>query len=525
MVISNQSDIQICLGLKNILCGLIFLTEQAGVRHLNISTSSIYVTDEGTWKLAGFEHLWRCKEVNSSLLDRSRNFRYQKSIELNETKNNGVGLEQFSFGVLTEEIFKIKKQDWPTSLEFKTYAGNHLKNSNILMRPKLSAVLLHPYFNHEFITIHSFLAELPLKTQLEKQTFFAGIVERLKNFDETVIATQLGDFILSRIVLLDLTAQMCLLPYILKPRTEDIIPGIFSIEVFIKFIIPKIKQVFCVRDSQIRLILLEYFTDYIDYCTQDDLKEIILPQLLLGIKDTNDVLVATTLRCLADLVPILGSTTVIGGNRSRLFADGRPQGHPETSQHWTEARSITPVINSGELISHSPIPDNVDISESYASVDLNLNNGKIMQERLSPDGGEDFKTVSDVEIEEIWSDWENDDRSLIEEKIQENLITNNKQPIKDINELDIKNQKSAKIKDEDEIDFFKDMEPVIQKSNVLILESSENDEKPKVEVLVVEKLEEIEIDKSRFDIKISSEIVDEDGWGEEEEDTNEWDNV
>lgn len=523
MVISNQSDIQICLGLRNILCGLIFLAEQAGVRHLNISTSSIYVTDEGTWKLAGFEHLWRVKEVNPSLLDQTRNFRYQKSIEVNETKNNGVGLEQFAFGVLTEEIFKIKKQDWPTSLEFKNYAASHLKNSNILMRPKLSAILLHPYFNHEFITIHSFLAELPLKTQQEKQSFFAGIVERLKNFDETVIATQLGDFILSRIVLLDLTAQMCLLPYILKPRTEDIIPGIFSVEVFIKFIIPKIKQVFCVRDSQIRLILLEYFTDYIDYCTEEDLKEIILPQLLLGIKDTNDVLVATTLRCLADLVPILGSSTVIGGNRSRLFADGRPQGHPETSTHWTEARSITPVINSGELISHSPIPDNVDISESYASVDLNLNNGKIMPERLSPDGGEDFKTVSDVEIEEIWSDWENDDRSLIEEKVTENFISNNKLPIQDINELDIKNQKSVKIKDEDEIDFFKDMEPVIQKSSVLILKDSENDEKSKVEV-IVEKLEEIEIDKSRFDIKISSE-VDEDGWGEEEEDTNEWDNV
>lgn len=479
--------------------------------------------------MAGFEHLWKSKEVNPSLLDKSSSFRYQKSVEKNESKNNGVGLEQYAFGVLTEEIFKIKKQDWPTSLEFKTYAASHLKNSNNSMRPKLSAILLHPYFNHEFIMIHSFLAEITLKTQQEKQSFFAGIVERLKNFDETVIATQLGDFILSRIVLLDLTAQMCLLPYILKPRTEDIIPGIFSVEVFIKFIIPKIKQVFCVRDSQIRLILLEYFTDYIDYCTQDDLKEIILPQLLLGIKDTNDVLVATTLRCLADLVPILGSSTVIGGNRSRLFADGRPQGHPETSTHWTDARSITPVINSCELISHSPIPDNVDISESFASVDLNINNGKLMPERLSPDGGEDFKTVSDVEIEENWSDWENDDRSLIEEKVTENLMSNNKLPIQDINQLDIKNQKSNKTKDEDEIDFFKDMEPVIQKSSVLILESSltgENSEevgKKSMEV-VSEKLEVIEIDKSRFDIKVSSEVVDEDGWGEEE-DTNEWDNI
>lgn len=47
-------------------------------------------------------------------------------------------------------------------------------------------------------------------------------------------------------------------------------------------------------------------------------------QLLVGIKDTNDNIVASTLRALSLLVPILGAAIVIGGKRARLFTDGRP---------------------------------------------------------------------------------------------------------------------------------------------------------------------------------------------------------
>lgn len=43
----------------------------------------------------------------------------------------------------------------------------------------------------------------------------------LKAFPEDVVAEQLGRSLLSRIVLLDQTAQVKFLPYVLKPRGKE----------------------------------------------------------------------------------------------------------------------------------------------------------------------------------------------------------------------------------------------------------------------------------------------------------------
>lgn len=561
--------------------------------------SSIYVNIEGEWRLGGFEYVWKTKDITKTLLDLVKPYRYTNAIDKkNEYKNDIYdGLEQYAFGIFCEELLKNRQNsNTPYIHEFYEYCLTHLKHSNITMRPKLSAILLHPYFNHEFILIHSFLNELPLKGPQEKQDFFTGLIDRLRYFDENMIASQIGNLLLSRMVLLDTTAQLCVIPYVLKTKT-DISTALFSQHTFIKYIIPHIKKIFCVRDVQIRLILLEYFNNYVKLMPEDELQDQILPNLLLGIKDINDVLVAKTLRCLADLVPILGSKIVIGGNnRKRLFADGRPQGIMDNNiKHWIEPRSITPVMTSGEyIVSASPLPsssittidnNNDTISESFVSMtgigtENTIENLLIMSERLSPDGGEDIQTAAtdggDIEEEDAWSDWENDDihqpiintndinnseiannasttelafsHSNLNTNIDDKTVNNNeslllqsplvpeinqsqhqqqqlqyqnqsqldvkktqtieqqkKSPshvvIDDINALDIKNQK-FKTKSNEEVDFFKDMEPIIQSTSNLLLQdnltktSNNNNKNGKEEES--RNSDEIEIDKSRF---------------------------
>lgn len=102
--INSQSEIQICLGLKNILNALIFLVESAKVRHINVALESIFITDQGTWKLNGMEHVFKSSDVTKEFLQKSRPYRNQQA--LSPSEDDGTGLEQFAFAALCENVIK-----------------------------------------------------------------------------------------------------------------------------------------------------------------------------------------------------------------------------------------------------------------------------------------------------------------------------------------------------------------------------------------------------------------------------------
>ncbi|CRK90796.1 CLUMA_CG004486, isoform A [Clunio marinus] len=491
--LKKQSEIQICLGLKNILNALIFLVESAKVRHLNVSLESIFVTENGTWKLNGMEHVFKSSDISKELLQRSRSFRNHQAHSADE--DDGTGLEQFAFATLCENLIN-KDSNIPFVQDFLTYCQTHLKHKNPSMRPLLSAIQLHNYFTHDFVIIHGFLSELALKTQPAKQEFFKILYEKLKQFDESAIGP-LSELLLSRLVLLETSAQFYFLPYLLKPQNlEDdeetsVDDGLFSTPGFVKFIVPKLKQVFCVLDVQIRLILLEHFHLYVNTFTREELIDEILPQLLLGIKDTNDLLVTKTLLCLADLIPILGASQVIGKNRRKLFADGRPQ----QTEIWNvdQPRSITPVLNASMdiFLSSSPV-DNIDISECSTKEPTKiLVNGtlpaiinKVTSQETSNENGFENEWSWDQEDgnEDVNSKLETEPVVIIEEissttsltsPIKEKIIT--RPQVADITELDIKNRRLTKLEEkQNEVDFFSDfnMAPTFQKTEPIVAETN-----------------------------------------------------
>lgn len=414
----------------------------------------------------------------------------------------------------------------PYLTEFLEHCSTHLLNKLSAKRPRLSAILEQPYFNHEFVIIHSFLSELPLKTSSDKLHFFTNLIDRLRAFDEHNVAVQLADLLLSRMVLLDPTAQLHVIPHLLSTHTNANTQSLFSPDIFARFIVPRILQLFGVLDAQTRLILLEYFGCFVKFISKVDLQDVLLPQLLLGIKDKNDILVAATLRSLADLVPILGASVVIGRNRSHVFADGRPQVNRDAARlpsaaDWMEQqqqRSITPVlIGSGTalLAANSALLDHVDVSESFAS---NSNRSLLMPERLSPDGGEDEKTASDVpDLEnDAWSDWEADNDANHLELDGPDLI-GSPLVVPDPIAPPIAVTKAAPADKPVvvEIDFFADMEPVIQKTCTLTIGDSRTSDEPKQSLLHPSRLHiQPQAGDAVADVSTSGWDDDMDEWGE-----------
>lgn len=98
--------------------------------------------------------------------------------------------------------------------DFRELCKNNLQNIDVNLRPRLSTLLQHEFFNHDFIKIHSFLIELPLKSDDEKNEFFHNLAEKLQQFPQVTVATLLGNLLLSRMVLLNKTAQEEFLPYV-----------------------------------------------------------------------------------------------------------------------------------------------------------------------------------------------------------------------------------------------------------------------------------------------------------------------
>nr|CAH7766826.1 unnamed protein product [Callosobruchus chinensis] len=222
-VLGTLNSFQISIGLHSIVKALYFLHEHAQSSHNNVCITSIYVTRDGSWKLGSMEYLCKYKELNSEYLCKTKMSRYNKAVDPKEEafidKERKYFIDVYAFGVLVCELLKSKSSD-EISTEFYEYCKKSLQNADIAQRPTFKTILEHDFFNHNFITIHNFLVELPLKSDADKTQFFQQLVEQLKCFDRTLVASLLSGLLLSRLVLLNTTAQKKLLPYLLAVQND-----------------------------------------------------------------------------------------------------------------------------------------------------------------------------------------------------------------------------------------------------------------------------------------------------------------
>ena len=438
VVKKQQEELAICLGLLEVIQALCFLHATAGVSHNNISQAAVFVTPDGRWKLGGLELV--SKGAEESLA---------KDIQ--------------ALGLLVTEV--LASCSTATSLQFRDFAKNHMLLPDVARLPSLNTVLENEYFNLPFPSIVQFLKSLPLQSQESKVQFFTSLHEKLRILPSSVVALQLLPLLLSRYVFMDHTARACLLPHLLVPQSQSPSPPtvspILPLSLYQVHLVPHLKLLFSVPDTCVRLTLLTHWPHYVHHLDKDTLTEDLLPSLLLGMRDTDPTIVSTTLRCLADLVPILGPEIVVGTNRTKIFSDGSPGKKSEGA--------ILPGTNN--LLSHT-----------YSRVIKDMG-GKIEDNNYAAsDDWDDWNEEENEEVsdEETVKEYQNDFNIRTPEMFKESPVkerssefTSNVDKIikniedLDIMKLDIKVTKAKTDKVED-VDFFADMKPVIVKESTAL---------------------------------------------------------
>lgn len=441
--LSKLSPLHVSASLLSILQTLVFMHDRAGVSHNNLSGASIFVTTTGSWKLWGLEYSCSFGELNRDHIEHINSYCHESSIPPDDKSRISPAYQHardsYAFACLAQQILENEHiRELPGASEFLSLVKINGLSPEWSSRPRLSLLANHHFFRHDFLKMNENLTNILLLPEDTREQFIKSLADCLRRYPEDLVSSTMASALLSRPLLLQPATITHLMPAVLTPKSSNAetnnSDGLFSPETFERDIVPPLVELYSVHDATVRQVLLTHLQNYVKFIPKDKLRQEVLPELLLGIRDCNDSLVSATLHALAHLVPILGANTVIGTNRQNLFTTNKPKSLPlphsssrlsnSSGRHSFKSKCLQDLGES--QIGPPVLPPRIgsynfeaNISSDVASFsNINLDNVSCTEipERSDPDGDEDRssnggsnnQSCDHIDDEESgqWSDWE-----------------------------------------------------------------------------------------------------------------------